>query len=49
MNDDLKVELIGLLSTIQIGDEWAERLKNGAFMEFLSTHLSLGYIEVRSI
>jgi len=45
VNDDLKVELIGILSTIQLGDEWYDRLKNPAFMEFVSSNLSLGYVE----
>jgi len=48
VNDDLKVELIGILSTIQLGDEWAERLKNNNFMEFISSNLSLGYVEVHA-
>jgi len=46
VNDDLKVELFGILSTIQLGDEWAERLKNNAFMEFIAAHLSFGFVEV---
>jgi len=45
VNDDLKVELIGILSTIQLGDEWHDRLKNNTFMEFVSSHLGLGYVE----
>jgi len=45
VNDDLKVELLGILNTIQLGDEWADRLKNNKFMEFVLSHLSLGAIE----
>ncbi len=45
VNDDLKVELIGILSTIQLGDEWFDRLRNNTFMEFVSSHLGLGYVE----
>lgn len=47
VNDDLKVELIGILSTIQLADEWADKLKSNNFVEFLSSNLNLGYVEVK--
>jgi len=45
VNDDLKVELFGILSSIQLGDEWAERLRDNSFLEFIAAHLGLGYVE----
>jgi len=40
------VELFGILSSIQLGDEWAERLRDNSFLEFIAAHLGLGYVEV---
>jgi NADH:ubiquinone oxidoreductase subunit E len=49
INDDLRIELIGILTNIQLGKEWIEHLKNSQFMEFIAQNISLGVSEVKFI
>jgi len=45
INDDLKVELIGILANIPLGKEWIEHLSNNQFMDFILQHMANGYVE----
>ena len=45
INDDLRVELIGILGNIQLGDQWIIHLKTPVFMVFLQQNLSIGDVE----
>lgn len=40
LNDDLKIQLIGIFANIKLGERWLDFLKNPAFIEFLNFNLS---------
>ena len=42
--DDLKIEVIGIMANVQIGEKWEEFL-NPTFIEFLNNNLANGVVE----
>lgn len=44
-NDELKIEIIGILANIRIGNEWEEFLNN-SFLEFIQANLLSSAVEV---
>mmetsp|Transcript_39500 Transcript_39500/g.35274 ORF Transcript_39500/g.35274 Transcript_39500/m.35274 type:complete len:198 (-) Transcript_39500:323-916(-) len=45
VNEDLKVELVGIMTNIDLGAEWIDVLKNSKLEDFLYESLSIGYSE----
>ena len=42
--DDLKIELIGLMANIRIGERWVDFFNN-SFLDFINNNITLGVVE----
>jgi hypothetical protein len=45
VNDDLRVEIVGILSNIRLEAEWMQHLRAQPFMNFIQTNLVAGEVE----